>query len=272
MITTAMINKKTANVFRQVWSSTKDCRESCNICSGMGLKNSAVALPGATTLISCNFWSMRDLQPLDFKFAPRQTFLVPGKYLLGGGFLKVLETIPKDSRLILILDRDHFDSSVADQIREQFESEIWVVPTRVQKTEALLQKISELKKGLEKTYLYSPTYSSEQDQFFTTNELYKVLRRVKKRFPRWNYESPPGLDLHNPTLDQGDLIFDHEILFNSSVKDSYKVSVIIPSFENTDYVLRVLSGLARQSEGTHNFEVIVVDDGSRPIERDRLLV
>jgi len=271
MITTAMINGKTARVFRQVWSPSKDCRESCNFCSGMGLTNSRVALPGATKLVSCNFWSMRDLQSLEFEMEANQSFLVPGKYLMGEGFLKVLQTIPRDSRLILVLDRENFDLPIVDRIRDQFETEIWVVPTRSQKTESLLQRIYELKKGFVKTYLYSPTYSFEKSQFYTTTELYKILKRVKKIFPQWACESPPGLDLHNPTLDQGDLIFDHEILFNSTVKGSYKVSVIIPSFENTDYVIRVLSGLARQTEEQHHFEVIVVDDGSRPKERDRLL-
>lgn len=260
-----MINKRTAHLFRQPLTYSAECREACSYCEGMGLKKPSTVAPGATPIMSCNTWSLKDFS-LSSPVSETKQFFVPGKYLLGSRFLEQLKVLPKNSHLIILMEDPYLSETTLDHVSQSFSFEIWVILKRDQDLLSILEKI---KKFHEVVYFYCPTYDPHQDVFLTAGEVARVIKEVKRHHPNLRIASPPGVDVHNASFDSSDLNFQHDALVEELKKHNPKISVIIPTFNNPLYVQRVLKSLAEQNQ-PYLFEVIVVDDGSESQSLDSL--
>ena len=108
--------------------------------------------------------------------------------------------------------------------------------------------------------LYRPDqgkYVSAKDYLSQLNDK-QIGRFVQRnhRLPFWNLNVQQNYELETLTG-----IF-WETQFSSNRNSSPEVSVIIPTFNNSRFLINVITHLAVQNIGAQVFEVIVVDDGS----------
>ena len=255
-----MINSKTANTFRQHHSVSPKCHENCDFCPGLGLTEITTPSPSSHLILSCNYWSESAINPkLEMEHLP-DSFFIPTTYLRGLRVFDILKKIPKGKRVILLLDSLFFDSKIIQKIQADYDTEIWIVLKIKQNIIELIQKVLELKN--DKLYFYSPQYNGNNPLFFTTSELHLIIKKIKTHFPKLSIRHPEGIDIYNSTLNTYDLNFHHETIFNKTINSIPEVSVIIPCFENSSYVIRVLQSLKEQQSSFSQYEVILVDDGS----------
>ena len=94
-------------------------------------------------------------------------------------------------------------------------------------------------------------------------DAYELLVGLRKRFPQIDFLPPKGLDLWDHRIAQD---FELEPFYSAcaqwqSAQPNVRVSVVIPSFENQQYLVKVLDNLYRQTLPKDLYEVVVVDDG-----------
>lgn len=117
---------------------------------------------------------------------------------------------------------------------------------------------------LERTYLYAPLKLETKDPFLTTNEVYELLNELEKKYPTWKNRSYPGIDVYDSRIashTQLEPVIESQQL-SKTEKFNPLFSVIIPTYNNKNYVRNTLRHLLEQSLEKDLFEVIIVDDGS----------
>ncbi len=94
--------------------------------------------------------------------------------------------------------------------------------------------------------------------------IHNVIGFLRKNFPQKNFLPPKGIELWDYRVREG---FDMEPWLRpcyemKSKTPKVRYSVIIPAFNNQNYLQVVIKHLFQQSVGVDTFEIIVVDDGS----------
>ncbi len=119
-------------------------------------------------------------------------------------------------------------------------------------------------KRLEKLYWYFPYTFEYEDHFYSVEEIFKLLRKIKKDFPQLQIRPPRGIDIFDPRVDpEMELESMVEVFYETSCGSSEKeISVVIPSYNNRDYLVNTVRHLFNQDLPKENYEVVVVDDGS----------
>lgn len=98
----------------------------------------------------------------------------------------------------------------------------------------------------------------------TCKKIFETGEKIQSRFPEIKFRPLPGLDQWDPRIPEDvELIVcgERKILHQTSNPD-LKISVIIPTYDNRDYLLNCLRHLISQTLDRRQFEIIVVDDGS----------
>lgn len=95
-------------------------------------------------------------------------------------------------------------------------------------------------------------------------QIYEMGRTITSLFPEVQFLPVPGLDQFDLRIaDAVALVPDGELKFRlHSAAPNIKISVIIPTYENQEYLLNCIRHLLNQSLNRNEFEVVIVDDGS----------
>lgn len=238
---------------RQIVSTAESCPEGCGYCPGLGLTLKAPLQPGREAIGSCSGWSSSAPSNL-------ATRLLPGKFLQGQSWKRLVQNAKELKSLVVLLPDGNFDPLELMELSRTYTLELWVVILRGHNVLETLARIpSELRPHAR---MYCPQYDGVKDSFLTASEINELAKMARARFPEIEFAPPKRLDLHNPTLDPQDLALEHSVKATRALEDEIDISVIIPTFNNGEYVERVVRQLFRQKLAGARFEIIVVDDGS----------
>ncbi len=124
-----------------------------------------------------------------------------------------------------------------------------------------------------KLYWYFPYSFDVDDPYLTVEEIYRLMSRILKEFPRLKFQAPRGIDIWDPRVDPAmDLESLVQVFYSTSFGSAEKeVSVVIPTYNNRDYVVNTVRHLFQQDLDKEKFEVIVVDDGSDDGSQEALI-
>ncbi len=116
---------------------------------------------------------------------------------------------------------------------------------------------------------YLPIWLREQLYFepcskMSGKHIYQLGQKITKSFPEMKYRPLPGLDQYDSRIPQEVELFlrGQELVSSQSAQPQIEVSVIIPAYEGTDFLVNSLRHLLKQNCNRNRFEVLVVDDGS----------
>jgi glycosyltransferase involved in cell wall biosynthesis len=112
--------------------------------------------------------------------------------------------------------------------------------------------------------LCAPPKLSSSDPFMTNRNLYKALKKIDVFDQDYDIQANSEVDLYEPRVrDDMDLEPRISPTYQTSTPDRrIELSVVIPSYNNRNYLLSTLNHLLRQNIEAEVFEVIIVDDGS----------
>jgi glycosyltransferase involved in cell wall biosynthesis len=119
---------------------------------------------------------------------------------------------------------------------------------------------------------YFPMHLQIDDLYYKAHEIESLVRKLEKEVPRLKVRPPRGLDIYDPRIPK-DLNLEPNLLpqFETEVLEKQiLVSVVIPSYNNKEYLSNTVRHLLRQDLARKNFEIIVVDDGSTDQTLDHL--
>jgi len=110
---------------------------------------------------------------------------------------------------------------------------------------------------------YAPIKLSPSDLFLKTKKLFHFLSRVKKSFNSISILPSEKIDLFEPRvpLDMELMPIYKPYSINDN-NEHKKFSIIIPSYNHKNYLMRTLDHLVRQKYPPTSFEIIIIDDGS----------
>jgi glycosyltransferase involved in cell wall biosynthesis len=159
----------------------------------------------------------------------------------------ILESIPGDLTLMQELfsaGRAHF---TVPGLRE---APVWRQLDRIP-----LEFYSEL-------YFYFP-YHFQKKKIFTPQQIVNLGEYFSKRKKNFVLRPPLGMDLYEPRIEaHRELESEIEPLLRQNLPEKPKVSVVIPAYNNGQYLVNTLRHLDKQTLDRSEYEVIVVDDGS----------
>ncbi len=117
----------------------------------------------------------------------------------------------------------------------------------------------------ENLYFYFPFIQTIKDPFLSCQDIEKLNKKLKQRSVDISLRPYPGLDIWDLRADR-DLCFEpmQTASWRTSAVHQQKIeiSVIIPSFNNKEYLKNVIKHLENQSLNKSKYEIIIVDDGS----------
>lgn len=120
----------------------------------------------------------------------------------------------------------------------------------------------------ERLFFHFPYHLEFGDGNLSCQQIYDLSERIHARVPGIRVRPMLGSENFDPRVDP-DLELEplHEPVFQTQAKSEssnqvLEISVIIPSYNNREYLLNTIKHLARQNLSSSKFEVIVVDDGS----------
>lgn len=116
-----------------------------------------------------------------------------------------------------------------------------------------------------RTYFYFPYAQQGQNLFPKTLDLHDLIEVIKKHLEIKSIHPLPGVNIYDEraALDrETDPIFPVEILSTAEESSEILISVIIPTYNNKSYLANVVRHLAQQDLEPHNYEIVIVDDGS----------
>jgi glycosyltransferase involved in cell wall biosynthesis len=238
------------------------CPESCFFCAeGLGLATGSAAI--SFPYVSCHEWPHHD------DSSPSQPLFVPARWLEGKpGQERLFRKLSSASRLIVLLGENRFRAEELLKKQNTHALEIWLIPSR--RFDAL-KALEELPAALHSSlFFYCPLYGAESDLFLRAQELNALFGKIKKKFPDLKITPPPGVDVYNATLDPVDVTTEEKVVFQKHAFTEPEISVVIPAYNNSAYVTKVLRALKDQQPGVE-YEVLVVDDGSADQTCERLL-
>ena len=239
--------------------SQTPCPERCFYCPGLGLDHPLQTFYGIETGQSCAQW------PMQLNRKPSKIFY-PSKWLSPNLWSRLEPSFSNLKEVVILLGDNDFCVNTLVQITQKFKSEIWVIPHHQNDIRHILSQLPKELYGILK--FYAPLSEIDRTRFLTAQDLHGQLRKLTQKFPEVKIQFPE-VQVFNSTLSPTDLMAKEQIVYNSTGTTSPKISVIIPSYNNYDYLERVVSNLKNQ---THKeFEVIVVDDGSTDGTSQRLV-
>lgn len=112
-----------------------------------------------------------------------------------------------------------------------------------------------------KPYFYIPAKVERRDNYLSVKKTYSFLKKMKKKeFAPLTYPGFSVMEMRAPVDMEFEPIKDSRVL--SKVSDSPLMSIIIPVFNQSQYVMKTLEHLSAQVNiSLDSIEVIVVDDG-----------
>ncbi len=117
---------------------------------------------------------------------------------------------------------------------------------------------------LSRSYIHFPLKLQMKDPYLSTNEVQETLELIERLLPEFKNRSYPGLDVFDPRI-SADTELEPQLSVRTLAQTNKKelaLSVIVPTYNNRDYILNTLRHLSLQDLEAHRFEVILVDDGS----------
>lgn len=124
----------------------------------------------------------------------------------------------------------------------------------------------------ERLFFHFPYHLEFGDGNLSCQQIYDLTDRIHTRVPGIRVRPMLGVESFDPRVDpELELEPVHKPAFETRVLASdnptksnslLEISVIIPSYNNRDYLLNTIKHLSRQDLHAGSFEVIVVDDGS----------
>ncbi len=123
----------------------------------------------------------------------------------------------------------------------------------------------------ERLFFHFPFHLEFGDGHFNCRQIGNLISKIQTEVPSLKVRPMLGAEVYDPrvdpTLELEPMIWpEFELRLNAGADYQNRVpidvSVIIPSYNNRDYLLNTVNHLARQDYPRGNFEVIVVDDGS----------
>jgi glycosyltransferase involved in cell wall biosynthesis len=125
----------------------------------------------------------------------------------------------------------------------------------------------------EKVSLYLPLKKKRFDGIYSCYQLDKKMKRLSTQFPDLNLKPIEGLDQYDPRISP-DLELEpvtKPLLAKSiSTPDKIKISVIIPAYNNQNYIQNNIRHLSQQTLNKEEFELILVNDGSSDNTGERI--
>ncbi len=119
----------------------------------------------------------------------------------------------------------------------------------------------------ERLFFHFPYHLEFGDGNLSCQQIYELTERIHTRVPGIRVRPLLGSESFDPRVDP-DLELEpthapcFETAAQSKTASQIEISVIIPSYNNREYLLNTVKHLARQDLSPSSFEVIVVDDGS----------
>lgn len=129
----------------------------------------------------------------------------------------------------------------------------------------------------ERLFFHFPFHLEFGDDHLSCREVYELTDRIHSRVPGVKVRPMLGTENFDPRVDPDlELEPTHTPQFQTKAAGAsprsptplavtthaYDVSVIIPSYNNRDYLLNTIKHLVRQDLPRERFEIVVVDDGS----------
>lgn len=134
-------------------------------------------------------------------------------------------------------------------------------------------KIEKVLKRIPDASLYLPLKQKRFDGTYSCYQLDKKIKRLRKEFPEARLKPVEGLDQFDPRISP-DLELEpiaKPLLAKSiSTPDKIKVSVIIPAYNNQNYIQNNIRHLSQQTLNREEFELILVNDGSSDNTGERI--
>lgn len=143
----------------------------------------------------------------------------------------------------------------------------------VRKKDPVIETLHRLQPFIrERLFFHFPYHLAFGDNHLSCHEVFQLIERIHSRVPGIHVRPQYGCENFDPrvdpTLESEPLYgprwshFVHTKRHLAEVDTPLEISVIIPTYNNRDYVLNTVRHLRRQSLDRSQFEVIVVDDGS----------
>jgi glycosyltransferase involved in cell wall biosynthesis len=149
----------------------------------------------------------------------------------------------------------------------------------VRKRDPVLDLLHQLQPFIrERLFFHFPYRLEFGDGHLSCQEVYDLTERIHSRVPGIRVRPMLGMENFDPRVDPDlDLEPSHSPRFQtttlknksiatkprSSLAINLEISVIIPSYNNRNYLLNTIKHLSRQDLSADEYEVIVVDDGSQ---------
>jgi glycosyltransferase involved in cell wall biosynthesis len=119
----------------------------------------------------------------------------------------------------------------------------------------------------ERLFFHFPYHLEFGDGNLSCQQIYDLTERIHARVPGIRVRPMLGVESFDPRVDSElELEPVHKPVFETSApqqaNSQLEISVIIPSYNNRDYLVNTIKHLSRQDLHAGSFEVIVVDDGS----------
>lgn len=94
--------------------------------------------------------------------------------------------------------------------------------------------------------------------------IYETGQRVQSHFPEIHFQPLPGLDQWDHRIPEDVELLVHGDLYvhHRTPTQDIKLSVIIPTYDNADYLLNCVRHLLKQTLPRQQYEILVVDDGT----------
>ncbi len=114
----------------------------------------------------------------------------------------------------------------------------------------------------ERLFLYFPYWGTNK-KIFKPRQIREKLAELSQLHADFIARGIFGMDVHEPRIDKRtDIESQVRPVLQTFQEATPQVSVIIPAYNNGEYVLNTLRHLNQQSADPAHFEVVVVDDGS----------
>ncbi len=143
----------------------------------------------------------------------------------------------------------------------------------IRKNDAVIETLHRLQPFVrERLFFHFPYHLSFRDGHFSCHEVFTLIERIHSRVPGVRVRPLYGCENYDPRVDTS---LESEPLYGPRWSQAVhttrhlaerdtplEISVIIPTYNNREYVLNTVRHLRQQSLDRASFEVIVVDDGS----------
>ncbi|MBY0316249.1 MAG: glycosyltransferase family 2 protein, partial [Bdellovibrionales bacterium] len=118
-------------------------------------------------------------------------------------------------------------------------------------------------------HFYFPYRSKNK---FSASQIFSFGEALRKDQRDLAFKSPLGIDVYEPRIvPQMPLESEIQPVFDRCLNPRPWISVVIPVFNNPEYILNTLRHLSQQNFSAHQFQIVVVDDGSTDNTGEKIL-